>query len=102
MVEISMPNSTYWLAEIIIACGQLLGLRYIDDEYQPREMEDDEDEEDEDKDLRCDVWMDAFQGEVHPLGWCVANGKTLSPPQCKSLGMRNYFTLTKINDLTCK
>ena len=96
MVEISVTHATYWLAEIIIACGQLLGLRYIDDEYQPREMDVDEEEEDEDKDLRCDVWMDAFQGGVHPLGWCVANRKTLSPPQCKSLGLRKIVDLDKI------
>uniref|UniRef100_A0A8C4YVP0 Scm like with four mbt domains 2 n=1 Tax=Gadus morhua TaxID=8049 RepID=A0A8C4YVP0_GADMO len=56
---------TYWVATIVTTCGQLLLLRYCG--YGA--------------DRKADFWCDVMTAELHPVGWCTANGKTLAPPQ---------------------
>ena len=56
---------TYWLASIVMPCGQLLRLRYHG--YG--------------EDGKADFWCDAFSSDIHPLGWCEEQGKTLEPPE---------------------
>ncbi|XP_061124704.1 scm-like with four MBT domains protein 2 isoform X1 [Syngnathus typhle] len=56
---------TYWVATVVATCGQLLLLRfsgYADDR-------------------RADFWCDVMTAELHPVGWCARNRKTLAPPQ---------------------
>ncbi|XP_071081791.1 scm-like with four MBT domains protein 1 [Haliotis cracherodii] len=59
----SSPN-TYWVASVIMSCGQLLRLRY--DGYE--------------EDGSADFWADLMTSEIHPVGWCSSNGRTLQPP----------------------
>ncbi|CAL8242284.1 unnamed protein product [Merluccius merluccius] len=56
---------TYWVATIVTTCGQLLLLRYCG--YGA--------------DRKADFWCDVMTAELHPVGWCAANDKTLAPPQ---------------------
>uniref|UniRef100_H2MQY3 Scm like with four mbt domains 2 n=1 Tax=Oryzias latipes TaxID=8090 RepID=H2MQY3_ORYLA len=56
---------TYWVASIITTCGQLLLLRYSG--YG--------------EDRKADFWCDVMTAELHPVGWCAQNNKTLMPPQ---------------------
>ncbi|XP_024144286.1 scm-like with four MBT domains protein 2 isoform X1 [Oryzias melastigma] len=56
---------TYWVATIITTCGQLLLLRYSG--YGD--------------DRKADFWCDVMTAELHPVGWCAQNSKTLMPPQ---------------------
>lgn len=60
----SSPD-TYWVATIITTCGQLLLLRYSG--YGD--------------DRRADFWCDVMTAELHPVGWCTHNDKTLIPPE---------------------
>uniref|UniRef100_A0AAQ4R3K6 Scm like with four mbt domains 2 n=1 Tax=Gasterosteus aculeatus aculeatus TaxID=481459 RepID=A0AAQ4R3K6_GASAC len=60
----SGPDS-YWVATIITTCGQLLLLRYSG--YG--------------EDRKADFWCDVMTAELHPVGWCTRNGKTLMPPE---------------------
>ncbi|KAA0721138.1 Scm-like with four MBT domains protein 2 [Triplophysa tibetana] len=55
---------TYWVATIITTCGQLLLLRYCG--YG--------------EDRKADFWCDIMTAELHPVGWCTQNNKTLQPP----------------------
>lgn len=56
---------TYWVATIITTCGQLLLLRYSG--YAD--------------DRKADFWCDVMTAELHPVGWCAQNDKTLTPPE---------------------
>uniref|UniRef100_A0A673I8P7 Scm-like with four MBT domains protein 2 n=1 Tax=Sinocyclocheilus rhinocerous TaxID=307959 RepID=A0A673I8P7_9TELE len=56
---------TYWVAIIITTCGQLLLLRYCG--YGD--------------DRKADFWCDVMTAELHPVGWCAQNNKTLQPPK---------------------
>ncbi|XP_062339049.1 scm-like with four MBT domains protein 2 isoform X1 [Osmerus eperlanus] len=55
---------TYWVATIITTCGQLLLLRFSG--YG--------------EDRKADFWCDVMTAELHPVGWCAQNSKTLMPP----------------------
>lgn len=59
---------TYWVATIITTCGQLLLLRYCG--YGD--------------DRKADFWCDVMTAELHPVGWCAQNNKTLQPPEGKA------------------
>ncbi|XP_056132938.1 scm-like with four MBT domains protein 2 isoform X2 [Lampris incognitus] len=56
---------TYWVATIITTCGQLLLLRFSG--YG--------------EDRKADFWCDVMTAELHPVGWCAQNRKTLMPPE---------------------
>ena len=56
--------TSYWMASIVMSCGQLLRLRY--DGYHINSS--------------ADFWCDVKSQEVHPVGWCQKNGKTMQPP----------------------
>ncbi|KAM3587859.1 uncharacterized protein V6R79_015419 [Siganus canaliculatus] len=60
----SSPD-TYWVATIITTCGQLLLLRFSG--YGD--------------DRKADFWCDVMTAELHPVGWCTQNNKTLMPPE---------------------
>ncbi|XP_053271403.1 scm-like with four MBT domains protein 2, partial [Pleuronectes platessa] len=60
----SSPDS-YWVATIITTCGQLLLLRFSG--YGD--------------DRKADFWCDVMTAELHPVGWCAQNNKTLMPPE---------------------
>uniref|UniRef100_A0A4W6D866 Scm like with four mbt domains 2 n=1 Tax=Lates calcarifer TaxID=8187 RepID=A0A4W6D866_LATCA len=60
----SSPD-TYWVATIITTCGQLLLLRFSG--YG--------------EDRKADFWCDVMTAELHPVGWCAQNNKTLMPPE---------------------
>ncbi|KAG7244108.1 hypothetical protein INR49_005072 [Caranx melampygus] len=60
----SSPD-TYWVATIITTCGQLLLLRFSG--YGD--------------DRKADFWCDVMTAELHPVGWCAQNNKTLMPPE---------------------
>uniref|UniRef100_H3BW72 Scm like with four mbt domains 2 n=1 Tax=Tetraodon nigroviridis TaxID=99883 RepID=H3BW72_TETNG len=60
----SRPDS-YWVASIITTCGQLLLLRFSG--YGD--------------DRKADFWCDVMTAELHPVGWCTLNNKTLAPPE---------------------
>lgn len=60
----SSPD-TYWVATIITTCGQLLLLRFSG--YG--------------EDRKADFWCDVMTAELHPVGWCAQNKKTLMPPE---------------------
>lgn len=56
---------TYWVATIITTCSQLLLLRFSG--YG--------------EDRKADFWCDVMTAELHPVGWCAQNNKTLMPPE---------------------
>ena len=60
-------DNKYWIATVVMPCGQLLRLRYDGSE----------------SDSSKDFWCDAFTSDIHPLGWCRQNNKTLEPPDGK-------------------
>uniref|UniRef100_A0A8C7CIS2 Scm like with four mbt domains 2 n=1 Tax=Oncorhynchus kisutch TaxID=8019 RepID=A0A8C7CIS2_ONCKI len=60
----SSPD-TYWVATIVTTCGQLLLLRFSG--YGD--------------DRKADFWCDVMTSELHPVGWCSQNNKTLQPPE---------------------
>uniref|UniRef100_A0A2D4H5R0 SAM domain-containing protein n=1 Tax=Micrurus lemniscatus lemniscatus TaxID=129467 RepID=A0A2D4H5R0_MICLE len=64
-VSIKPGPDTYWIATIITTCGQLLLLRY--DGYG--------------EDRKADFWCDIMTADLHPLGWCEQNKKTLKVPE---------------------
>jgi len=71
-MKLEVPNKStpdqYWVASIVMTCGQLLRLRF--DGYE--------------NDSSADFWADLATCEVHTLGWCRENGKTFAPPEgCK-------------------
>lgn len=65
-LEVAVKNASnnYWVASVIMTCGPLLRLRY--DGYGD--------------DGSADFWCDLTSSEVHRIGWCAENGKTLMPP----------------------
>ncbi|XP_066283579.1 scm-like with four MBT domains protein 1 isoform X2 [Branchiostoma lanceolatum] len=74
---------TYWVATVIMTCGQLLLLRY--DGYK--------------NDRSSDFWCDITTADVHPIGWCAQNGRMLQPPdairdKCSDWGEFLVQTLT--------
>ncbi|CDQ86136.1 unnamed protein product [Oncorhynchus mykiss] len=60
----SRPD-TYWVATIVTTCSQLLLLRFSG--YGD--------------DRKADFWCDVMTAELHPVGWCTQNNKTLQPPE---------------------
>ncbi|XP_038054389.1 scm-like with four MBT domains protein 1 [Patiria miniata] len=70
-----VPYRTYWVASVVSACGSLLLLRYGG--YG--------------NDRSADFWMDMATGELHPIGWCARNGRSLRPPdELLNKGPRNW------------
>lgn len=72
-MKLEVPNkddtSTFWVASVVMTCGPLLRLRY----------------EGYEDDSSADYWCDLSTSEVHPIGWCAQNDKTLQPPDGTSL-----------------
>ncbi|GLD59537.1 scm-like with four MBT domains protein 2 isoform X2 [Lates japonicus] len=66
----SSPD-TYWVATIITTCGQLLLLRFSGFG----------------EDRKADFWCDVMTAELHPVGWCAQNNKTLMPPEGMGVGV---------------
>ncbi|NWR47614.1 SMBT1 protein, partial [Regulus satrapa] len=64
-VAVKSDQNTYWVATIITTCGQLLLLRY--DGYG--------------EDRKADFWCDILTADLHPIGWCQQNKKTLKVPE---------------------
>uniref|UniRef100_A0A8D2JBB6 Scm like with four mbt domains 1 n=1 Tax=Varanus komodoensis TaxID=61221 RepID=A0A8D2JBB6_VARKO len=64
-VAVKPGPDTYWVATIITTCGQLLLLRY--DGYG--------------EDRKADFWCDIMTADLHPVGWCEQNKKTLKVPE---------------------
>ncbi|KAG7467689.1 scm-like with four MBT domains protein 2 isoform X1 [Solea senegalensis] len=58
-------SDSYWVSTIVATCGQLLLLRYSG--YGD--------------DRKADFWCDIMTAELHPVGWCALNNKTLMPPE---------------------
>ena len=69
---------TYWVATVITTCGQLLLLRYCG--YG--------------EDRRADFWCDVVIADLHPVGWCTQNNKTLMPPD-------GEHGLAQLSGITC-
>ncbi|CAH1784251.1 unnamed protein product [Owenia fusiformis] len=65
-------NSTYWVTSVVMTCNQLLRLRY--DGYG--------------EDSSADFWCDIQTSDIHPIGWCAQNGKSLQPPEA----IKNKYT----------
>ncbi|KAK3933288.1 Scm-like with four MBT domains protein 1 [Frankliniella fusca] len=64
MLEVPHKDDCYWLAKVVLACGQFSRLRYsgnIDDQS-------------------ADFWCDLTSSNARPLGWCAKEGKSLVPP----------------------
>ncbi|KPP78694.1 scm-like with four MBT domains protein 1-like, partial [Scleropages formosus] len=59
------PEGTYWVANIITTCGQLLLLRY--EGYHD--------------DRRADFWCDIMTADLHPVGWGKQQGRIMRPPE---------------------
>uniref|UniRef100_A0A672S2C4 Scm like with four mbt domains 2 n=1 Tax=Sinocyclocheilus grahami TaxID=75366 RepID=A0A672S2C4_SINGR len=76
---------TYWVATIITTCGQLLLLRYCG--YGD--------------DRKADFWCDVMTAELHPVGWCAQNNKTLQPPKGKAQVHTNVNQHT-FRDASCR
>ncbi|CAI5767147.1 scm-like with four MBT domains protein 1 [Podarcis lilfordi] len=64
-VAVKPGPDTYWIATIITTCGPLLLLRY--DGYG--------------EDRKADFWFDIMTADLHPIGWCEQNKKTLKVPE---------------------
>lgn len=66
-LEVANKNNpdSYWVATIITTCGQLLLLRFSG--YG--------------EDRKADFWCDVMTAELHPVGWCTQNNKSLMPPE---------------------
>jgi len=60
------PAGTYWVASIVMTCGQLLRLRH--EGVSP-------------DDSSADFWCDVISSDIHPIGWCRVNDKKLQPPE---------------------
>ncbi|XP_078728436.1 scm-like with four MBT domains protein 1 [Lampetra fluviatilis] len=58
-------TGTYWVAEVVTTCGQLLLLRYAG--YCA--------------DRSADFWCDVRTADLHPVGWCALTGNELQPPE---------------------
>ncbi|XP_022104927.1 scm-like with four MBT domains protein 1 [Acanthaster planci] len=70
-----VPYKSYWVASVVTACGSLLLLRYGG--YS--------------NDRSRDFWVDMATGELHPIGWCARNGRSLRPPdELLNKGSRNW------------
>ncbi|XP_054609056.1 scm-like with four MBT domains protein 2 isoform X2 [Dunckerocampus dactyliophorus] len=74
---------TYWVATIITTCGQLLLLRFSG--YA--------------EDRKADFWCDVMTAELHPVGWCAQNDKSLMPPEAIKEKYSNW-TEFLVQDLT--
>ncbi|KFM72096.1 Scm-like with four MBT domains protein 2, partial [Stegodyphus mimosarum] len=61
----SEDKNYYWLATVVMICGELLSLRYAG--YGD--------------DRSADFWFDIKSGGFYPVGWCAANNKKLRPPK---------------------
>lgn len=80
-LEVANKSSgdTYWVATIITTCGQLLLLRYSG--YGD--------------DRKADFWCDIMTAELHPVGWCAQNNKTLMPPEGRRRNSRSVTMTTQ-------
>lgn len=66
MLEVPLKDdcSQFWLAKVVLACGQFSRLRYSGDV----------------DDQSADFWCDLSSSNARPLGWCAQEGKSLIPP----------------------
>ncbi|XP_059151098.1 scm-like with four MBT domains protein 1 [Physella acuta] len=68
-MKLEAPNkhnpNTYWIATVVMTCGPLLRLRY--EGYKDNSS--------------ADFWSDPMTSDIHPIGWCEVNNKTLQPPE---------------------
>nr|XP_057921753.1 scm-like with four MBT domains protein 2 isoform X2 [Doryrhamphus excisus] len=78
----SRPD-TYWVATIITTCGQLLLLRFSGCA----------------DDRKADFWCDVMTADLHPVGWCAQNDKTLMPPEAIKEKYSNWTDFL-VQDLT--
>ena len=62
---IKEEENTYWIATLVMSCGQLLRLKWDGDEESSIP----------------DFWCDISSSDIHTLGWCKENDKKLSPPE---------------------
>ena len=67
MLEVANKDSsgTFWVASIIMSCGQLLMLRPACCQIG----------------MSLDFWCDMSTYELHPVGWCAANRRQIRPPK---------------------
>ncbi|KAK6993736.1 scm-like with four MBT domains protein 1 [Biomphalaria glabrata] len=67
-MKLEAPNrhdtNTYWVASVVMTCGPLLRLRF--EGYKDNSS--------------ADFWSDPMTSDIHPIGWCEMNNKTLQPP----------------------
>ncbi|CAL1529108.1 unnamed protein product [Lymnaea stagnalis] len=68
-MKLEAPNknnaNTYWVATVVMTCGPLLRLRY--EGYKDNSS--------------ADFWSDPMTSDIHPIGWCKMNNKSLQPPE---------------------
>ncbi|KAH9504832.1 Scm-like with four MBT domains protein 2 [Bulinus truncatus] len=67
-MKLEAPNrhntNTYWVASVVMTCGPLLRLRF--EGYKDNSS--------------ADFWSDPMTSDIHPIGWCQMNNKSLQPP----------------------
>ncbi|XP_036366059.1 scm-like with four MBT domains protein 1 isoform X1 [Octopus sinensis] len=86
-VAVKSTPDTYWVASVIMTCGPLLRLRY--DGYGD--------------DGSADFWHDLTASEIHSIGWCAQNNKTLMPPdelKNKIGNWRDFLTTSLVGAAT--
>ncbi|KAK2832904.1 hypothetical protein Q5P01_016793 [Channa striata] len=71
-----LPMKVYWIAGIIKLAGFKALLRY----------------EGFDSDSTRDFWLNLCVPDIHPVGWCAAEGKPLVPPQTILHRFNNWKT----------
>jgi hypothetical protein len=42
-----------------------------------------------------DYWADVSSPYIHPIGWCHHNGRSLTPPNCKSSSLIRYKEISQ-------
>ena len=86
-MKLEVPNKgsddTYWVASVVLTCGQLLRLRY--DGYED--------------DKTADFWCDLMTSEIHPIGWCAQNNQVLQPPEGRVDKVQSKCNNLKASDI---
>lgn len=76
-------GEAYWIGTVIQVYGYIAKIRY----------------EGYEDDCSSDFWIHLFSPDVHGVGWCASQGKTLVPPN-KILGKMPHWTTYLIKRLT--